>query len=89
MSESKHTPGPWSYTKCRCGHPYCTQFEISTQRSAGFEEADARLIAAAPDMYEALQQCLQHIEVDETTHGRQFAAGNVARAALAKAEGRS
>lgn len=48
---------------------------------------DARMIAAAPDMYEACNQALRHIEVDEATHGRPFAAGNVLRAALAKAKG--
>jgi hypothetical protein len=31
---------------------------------------------------EALQQCLTHIEADETIHGRKFGAGNVARRAL-------
>jgi hypothetical protein len=31
---------------------------------------------------EALQQCLTHIEADETIHGRKFGAGNVARKAL-------
>lgn len=35
---------------------------------------------------EALRQCLAHIEADEAAHGRPFAAGNVARAALATEE---
>lgn len=46
---------------------------------------NARLIAASPDLVDALIQALVHIEADETTHGRNFAAGNVARAALKKA----
>lgn len=50
--------------------------------------SNARLIAAAPDMLDALEQALLHIEVDESTHGRPFAAGNVIRAAIARAEGR-
>lgn len=40
-------------------------------------DAEVEALAAA------LRQCLRHIEVDESTHGRPFAAGNVARAALA------
>ena len=43
-------------------------------------EADIRALR------EALQQCLTHIEADETTHGRKFGAGNVARAALSRTE---
>jgi hypothetical protein len=31
---------------------------------------------------EALRQCLTHIEASESTHGRKFGAGNVARRAL-------
>lgn len=49
--------------------------------------ANARLISAAPELYEALQFCLQWIEDDEAAHGRAFGAGNMARAAIAKADG--
>ena len=48
---------------------------------------NARLIAAAPDLLEALQQCLTDIESQEYTHGRCFGAGNVARDAIEKATG--
>ena len=47
----------------------------------------AAMFAATDDMLDALQQCLLHIEGDEMAHGRAFAAGNVARAAIAKAKG--
>jgi hypothetical protein len=50
-------------------------------------EANARLIAAAPEMLDALKQALLYIERDEVAHGRPFAAGNVVRAAISKAEG--
>lgn len=43
--------------------------------------------SVVPEMLEALQQALIHIERDEITHGRNFAAGNVVRAAIAKATG--
>jgi hypothetical protein len=39
--------------------------------------------ATIDEMTAALKQCLVHIEADEETHGRLFAAGIVARAALA------
>ena len=50
--------------------------------------ANARLIAAAPELLEACWQALTHIEFEECTHGRPFAAGNVLRKAIAKAEGK-
>ena len=53
---SKHTPGPWSYRKCQCGMEGCSQFTISVQGSVGFQEADARLIADAPRLYEENQR---------------------------------
>jgi hypothetical protein len=43
-------------------------------------------VAEVRALREALQQCLIHIEADETTHGRKFGAGNVARAALSRTE---
>lgn len=43
---SKHTAGPLTLTKCRCGDVICDQHLLSNQRTSGFEEADAqRLIA--------------------------------------------
>lgn len=53
------------------------------------EVANARLIAAAPELLEALEQACQYIEDDETAHGRKFGTGNAVRAAIAKARGES
>jgi hypothetical protein len=55
--------------------------------SDGPTTANARLIAAAPDLLEACEQALMWVEDDETTHGRKFGTGNVLRAAIAKATG--
>lgn len=52
-------------------------------------EANARLIAAAPDVTEALKSCLNYIEKTESDLGIRLPCGDAARAALAKAEGRS
>lgn len=49
--------------------------------------ANARLIAAAPDLLAACKAALKWIEADESTHGRPFGEGKVLRAAIAKAEG--
>lgn len=54
------------------------------QRDYTNAEANANLIAAAPKLYEALCECLEHMEWS-TEQGRQ--ACEKARAALAKARG--
>jgi hypothetical protein len=56
------------------------QFTISTQGGVGFEEPDARLIAAAPDLLEALKNVIRG--VPDTWDGV-----IKARAAIKKAEG--
>jgi len=57
MAENKHTPGPWSFSKCTCGHPACRQFVLSNQGSVGFVEEDARLMAAATEMLSEVIRC--------------------------------
>lgn len=55
-----------------------------------FTEADARLIAAAPELYEALVACVADMETTEDFYGKHPAAQDVianARAALSKATG--
>lgn len=48
-------------------------------------EANRALIEAAPDLLDACRQALQHVEGDESTHGRPFGAGNALRDAIKKA----
>jgi hypothetical protein len=54
-------------------------------------QANAEFIVRAcnahDDLLEACEQALICIEQDEHTHGRNFGAGNVLRAAIAKAKG--
>lgn len=82
-SAAKHTPGPWRIdprAACRV-----VAGENDTVASAGCQsnladqyEANARLIAAAPDMLEAIQKALCCAEIDGlasamavlNTHGR-------------------
>ena len=90
---AKHTPGPWrldnrgtTYIVDKPGDGYITRdicrMDSSTM-SAFHQEGNARLIAAAPDLLEALKMYLiaGHKEARR-------AASVVAKAAIAKAEGR-
>jgi hypothetical protein len=51
-----YTPGPWKTVKCKCGSPYCKKYGIDKLyiEHSVLDEGDARLIAAAPEMLEAL-----------------------------------
>lgn len=101
---SKHTPGPWYadgalaaiYTE---SHPGRVASIDTINRS--MREADAALIAAAPDLLAACKA--QHEAIDRlfamlietkpgffpTESGQPWAAGLQGNAAIAKAEGRS
>ena len=105
MSNTKHTPGPWTikawyYRRPGSGESWfifdskdqvmhSPGGDAGTMRSPepytgyGFTEADARLIAAAPELLEALELVMHRLvdrhELDE--------AAVKARAAIAKATG--
>lgn len=86
---SMHTPGPWKVAKpqrtYRDGNlmygivgPEC----VIDYEDWGFTEADARLIAAAPDLLEALKELADYVRTD-------LVDSDIARrveAAIAKAE---
>jgi hypothetical protein len=98
---SKHTPGPWTF-----GH-WGDDFWVSpdssglTQKVArvtwgmGEERKEgrenARLIAAAPELLEALSGLVDACEAHNSANGREMVDRHAlerARAAIAKAEGR-
>ena len=76
MTSSKHTPGPWTAEGNR---PRKHSHNLS---------ANARLIAAAPDLLEALKAVVSAWEVTGPIEAaeRMDAAIHAARAAIAKAE---
>jgi hypothetical protein len=83
---SKHTPGPWQVARghrsgsARAVYPVL-RFDSLMRQGHDFE-ANARLIAAAPELLDALQDALSALEVC----GRDFDhATGKARAAIAKA----
>ena len=91
MSESKFTPGPWEDRKDlsilsirrRTANANVFNKRISWQE----KKANARLIAAAPDMYEAILSVL-HADACGFA-GMMDSALTKARAAIAKADGKS
>jgi len=95
---SKHTPGPWTVKGKQSIRGPNSEYIDKTNWSNG--EADARLIAAAPDLLEALRSTLADLERLATAEARANMAPtgqprrtvaldkwNAARAAIAKAEG--
>lgn len=88
MSNSKHTPGPWEYKRTSGFDFGSTEYWIPGICSHVRKEADACLIAAAPDLLDALKISLDAFEDLSKTHGISYITEIVdARAALAKAEG--
>jgi hypothetical protein len=107
---SKHTPAPWvidddnrTYVgiagEFADGHNYAIIAETATHSLIGVREAiaNARLIAAAPDMLEALEKLLEYEPSDRSEFrsdpkgDREFQTAKAdfasARAAIAKAKG--
>lgn len=77
-TEAKHTPGPWNWHEYDgAGSPYILvkngSWDIAHNRHSAVdletERANARLIAAAPDMLEALRKCRAVLECMITIHG--------------------
>lgn len=91
MSNAKHTPGPWELYKHRGyfgirrvgADPHEADIIDRFMDAAVVEtEANAKLIAAAPDLAEALKEFLEKFGPYEDWSGAVF---EKARAALAKA----
>lgn len=97
---AQHTPGPWAYVR----NPESTRWIIDSEPAhaiactAGFEpdnEANARLIAAAPELLEALEELAERagafnvsgVYFDEPSMTAEVAALQKAYAAIAKARG--
>lgn len=95
MSEAKHTPGPWAVTDCAIGGPSVTAGKsvIADIRTFGGVHvngeqntktlANASLIAAAPDLLDALEALADY--VDERSGDNECRPLENARAAIAKA----
>jgi hypothetical protein len=83
---SKHTPGPWAVIESPRGYIVAARdgvYDIAVIRDIGSEDnhANARLIACAPDLLEALRPLTKGV------YWITDAQVKAARAAIAKAEG--
>lgn len=80
---SKHTPGPWFYAESEVGTPFVDSESVGDLSAVALpldeQKANAHLIAAAPDLLEALEDLLPWLEDARMADG--------ARAAIAKARG--
>lgn len=75
MSKNQHTPGPWTWGKDNCGlYGSGDDNEVLTyERHEGMwlsygdsQEANGRLIAAAPTMYSYIKQRSEQGDVEAT-----------------------
>lgn len=96
MSDTKFTPGPWVVTFRRDGSACISmgglepgqqhkQFDLLLRKGESNDEADAALIAAAPDMFAALEMLVDYDKHD----GGLASVLNAAAAALRKARGQA
>lgn len=88
MTQSKHTPGPWDLLDGDNGYEITSGniiiAQVTDEPCATQEDANARLIAAAPDLLEALEMA------DAALSGANMdmkAVERKTRAAIAKAKG--
>lgn len=93
MSTPKHTPGPWE-TLTFSNHELQTDFamvkvgrRVHMVGHSEEDKANARLIAAAPDLLEALQEVSETFNESWREGSTQRRLGDLARAAIAKAGG--
>ena len=97
MSEPKWTPGPWNAIDCGTGwvvgpreadsDDYIADVHLHTHGiSDESAEANANLIAAAPELYESLYT-LAILHGDECSNGENCGGVQTALAALARARG--
>lgn len=89
----KHTPAPWKAGARSVSAPE-TEDRLGLDvrlygGNAGDNKANARLIAAAPDMLQALRLIEHATAPSHDDGGHHEAAHEIAVAAIAKAEGRS
>lgn len=97
MADQRHTPGPWearigdTHTVIGAwGDSICGMQRNTCSRAHAEQDANARLIAAAPELLEAckLSEAVlaEHEQYDGSEPSRESEAAQACRAALATAE---
>jgi hypothetical protein len=92
---TKYTPGPWEFDdKHSSGFPLLCLYAADNRnpfhgsRSDDEQNANARLIAAAPELLEALRAITDQLErIGDTRYDKDGQYIDAARAAIAKATG--
>lgn len=99
MNNTLHTPGPWHVVRSSAhNNPQTTRKDILGQSQFGpayvagdISEIDAHLISAAPDLLEALQECVrvlaEYTQYDDDDGSAEGNARLLGLAAIAKAKG--
>jgi len=87
---TQHTPGPWEVRDYELGLKAISTPNIKNYLATEIDAADARLIAAAPDLLAALENMVSHFphwaaQIDMKQIDRD--AIGMAREAIAKAKG--
>lgn len=85
MERASHTPGPWGLKPCSHGGLILLRDGITQSHLQIAPEADARLIAAAPDLLAALEEVA--VTLDKWKGQAYVDLANVARRATTKAKG--
>ena len=100
MEKTKHTPGPWKAKTVKALGIYANNDQqiavVHNEMPRGgrrqddynIEEANARLIAAAPDLLEAAKVLISSLVWERKRSGITYAGGEMLEAAIVKAEGR-
>jgi hypothetical protein len=94
-SMKKHTPGPWKVDKVDNAHCYIiakngTLLAKVWLEDNDFNNANAHLVAAAPDMLEALEAALSYWDQDRASQQIRLAdVERILKSAIAKAKGES
>ena len=95
MSDSKHTPGPWQEDDCRdaCGNTTIRRYDGTVHGDTEhppiatvYADADATLIAAAPDLLDALVSLLRQTADPDPIHPTWSESRRRAVEAIAKAK---
>ena len=84
-NKTKHTPGPWVIDNDNVIYQEGTSEPIASAAPTADEEANAWLIAAAPELLAALEFCADALNTE--AGGLYKAHIEQARAAIAKAKG--
>jgi hypothetical protein len=93
MKGSQHTPGPWTIIHSTDGHPVSIYASDEAHICDLGNNYDAFLIAAAPELYQSAQWCVEIAGFlaatgDCSLRERYAEIRDAANAALARAEGR-